>query len=296
MRIAVVGLGGVGGYIAAYLGKSSLDVVGFARGQHLKAIQENGITIIQKDSNHHIQKITTKIDARSLSEVDGFFNIVLFCTKSYDLKEAYQKISPYIDTTTILLSFSNGVNNGNLLRKISTSIVLDACVYILSNIEKNGVIRKHGDVFTAVFGGNEDASSILKNIFEKSNLKVKVPSDIKKAIYKKYIFISAFACLTTYYDESMVQVCESHLMEAKILLKEIASVALASGIDIMDEIEKSISIAKSLPYDSSTSMHLDYKRGRKIELESLCGYVVKEADRYLVDTPYMKEIYNKLVQ
>lgn len=296
MRIAVIGLGGVGGYLAAYLSKSSCDIVGFARGGHLRVIQEDGISIIEKDELDNIKRTTTKIDARDLSQLNGFFNIVIFCTKSYDLANVYKRISPFIDSTTILLSLSNGVNNGNLLKKLSNSIVLDACIYILSNIEKNGVIKKHGNVFSIVFGGDENATNTLKSIFKSVSLRVKVPSDIKTAIYKKYIFISTFACLTTYYDESIVQVCESHLLKAKILLKEIADVALASGIEIKDEIEKSLSIAKSLPYNSSTSMHLDYKKGKKTEIESLCGFIVKEGERLLVDTPYMKKIYKKLVQ
>ncbi|MBA1433631.1 MAG: 2-dehydropantoate 2-reductase, partial [Epsilonproteobacteria bacterium] len=45
MKIAVVGLGGVGGYLAASFVKAGLDVTGFARGAHLEAIVENGITI-----------------------------------------------------------------------------------------------------------------------------------------------------------------------------------------------------------------------------------------------------------
>jgi len=290
MRIAIVGLGGVGGYLAAYLENTSNDIVGFARNQHLKAIQTNGIKIVEDSKTFEV-----KLDARELNDIDGYFDVVLFCVKSFDLQKSYKAVVNNIDSKTIILSFSNGVDNGDKLREISDSIVLDACIYILSHIQQSGVIRKNGDIFAAIFGGDKESTNKLKSVFDEANLRAKIPSDIKKAIYKKYIFISAFASLTTYFDESIVEVCQSHLIDSMMVLKEIAEVAHAQGIDINDEVEKSLQTAKKLPYDSSTSMHLDFKKGKKMEIDTLCGYVVKEGDRLLIETPFMKNIYTSLV-
>ena len=295
MRVAIIGLGGVGGYLASYLRKGDAELVCFARSKHLEVIQRDGLTLIENDEDGKAKRVTNKLDARDMSQADGYFDLVIFCTKSYDLLESYKQISPFIDSSSVLLSFSNGVNNGDILRKNTQSIVLDACIYILSNIEQAGVIHKHGKVFSAVFNGEENATKNLKEYFESVNLRVKIPQNIQEALWKKYIFISAFGVLTTYYDESIVQVVESHFIELKILLKEISSVAKAKGIDIEGDIQKSIDIARTLPYDSSTSMHLDSKKGKKMELESLCGYIVKEADRHLIDTPFMTEVYKHLV-
>ena len=198
MRVAVVGLGGVGGYIAASLAKAGVSVVGFARGEHLLRVQNQGITIVEDE-----QSWTQLLDARSLVDVDGYFDIVLFCVKSYDLRDSYTKITPAIDSQTVLLSFSNGVSNGDVLRELSQSVVLDGCVYILSHIQESGVIRKKGKVFAAVFGGEDRATQTLKGLFDSAELRVKTPTDIKTAIWKKYIFISAFATLTSYYDRSI---------------------------------------------------------------------------------------------
>ena len=188
-RVAVVGLGGVGGYIAANFAKSGVDVIGFARGEHLRAIQKDGIKIQEDESCQDIH-----LDARELEELDGYFegyfNVVLFCVKSYDLVDSYEHIKSHIDENTILLSFSNGVSNGDVLRDVSSSRVLDGCVYILSHIEKSGIIRKKGKVFAAVFGGEKEATQVLADIFEKAELRFKTPEDIQTAIWKKYIFIS----------------------------------------------------------------------------------------------------------
>jgi 2-dehydropantoate 2-reductase len=173
--------------------------------------------------------------------------------------------------------------------------VLDGCVYILSHIEKAGVIRKKGKVFAAVFGGDKKATTTLDDIFQKANLRTKTPTDIKTAIWKKYIFISAFATLTSYYDKSIGYVYEHHKDEAEGVLKEIANVAHAKGIEIYDEVQKALDVASKVPYDSSTSMWLDFKNKKQTELESLSGFVVKEGLACGVDTPLMSKMYKKLV-
>ena len=272
MKIAIIGLGGVGGYLAASFNKADCSVVGFARGKHLQAIQKNGITIVEDET-----KWVTPLKAMKLDDAKGHFDVVMFCVKSYDLANAYAKISKNIDENSILLSFSNGVDNANRLKNLSNSIVLDSCIYILAHIEKAGVIRKKGEVFAAVFGGNNaDAVSKIENLFQTSGLRYKTPTNIKTAIWKKYIFISAFATLTSYYNTTIGAIYEQHYDEAKALLEEIATFAKENeNIDIEGEVQKALDTAKKVPYDSSTSMHLDFQNGKRTELESLSGYVQK---------------------
>jgi len=290
MRVAVVGLGGVGGYICAMLNKGGVDTVGFARGTHLKKIQKDGIKIIE-DTHEWV----ADVEAMELDKAEGYFDIVLFCTKSYDIEDTYGKIAPHTDKDTILMSFSNGVENGTLLRKLSNSIVLDGCVYILSHIKEAGIIRKKGKVFAAVFGGDDKkVINSLERIFEKGSLRIKISDDIKKQIWKKYIFICAFATLTSYYDNSIGYIYKYHKDEAKQLLCEIASVAKAKKIDIDQEIEKSLDTASKIPYDSSTSMWLDFKNNRKTEIETISGYIVKEGSACGVDVNLMNKMYTKL--
>ena len=282
IKIAVVGLGGVGGYLAASFAKSGLDVVGFARGEHLKAIQKSGITI-KEDENEW----STPLHVKPIEEAEGYFDLVLFCVKSYDLASTCKAFANHTDAKSILLSFSNGVNNGDILRECCDARVLDACIYILAHIESPGIIRKKGKVFAALFGG-EDKEAVAKvaTLFEKASLRYKTPEDIQTALYKKYIFIAAFATLTSYYNEPIGAIYEKHYDEVKRLLEEIAAFAKErQDIDISDEVQKSLQTAAKVPYDSSPSMALDFKNGKKTELENLSGYVQK---------PFMQKLYNEL--
>lgn len=301
MRIAVVGLGGVGGYIAANLAKTSHEVVGFARGEHLRKIQKEGITIVEEDSSVEINsgEINSwhmNLKVQELKDAEGYFDIVLFCVKSYDLKSSYEAISSHVDEETIVLSLANGVEHGDELRVLSECKVLDACVYILSHVQEAGVIRKKGKVFALVFGGLQEESKILKAVCSEASLRAKVEEDSKTAIWKKYIFISAFATATAFYDNTIGFVYEHHYDEVKTLLQEIAEVAHAKGVNIYDEVEKSLEIAKNLPYDSSTSMHLDFQNARRDELKTLSGYIVKEAKREFVEVPLMQKMYGELLK
>ena len=292
MRVAVVGLGGVGGYIAANFAKSGIDVIGFARGEHLKSVQTHGMKIVEDEDCWDVD-----LDARALEDLDGYFegsfDVVMFCVKSYDLVESYEHIKSHVDEKTIMISFSNGVSNGDTLRGLTDSTVLDGCVYILSYIENPGTIRKKGKVFVAVFGGEKKATLVLATLFEKAQLRFKTPDDIESAIWKKYIFISSFATLTSYYDKSIGYIYEHKKDEARELLQEIAKVAQDKEINLEEEIRKALETANKVPYDSYTSMYLDFKNGKKVELESLSGFIAKYES---VKTPLMQKMYEELLK
>jgi len=288
MKIAVVGLGGVGGYIAACLARAQYDVVGFARKEHLREIEKNGIEIVEDTTSWR-----QTLNVQPLEEATGDFDIALFCVKSYDLQTSYTQLQHTLHPHSVVLSFSNGVNNGDILRKLSTSKVLDGAIYILSHIEKAGVIRKKGKVFAAVFGGDKEATRKLSEVFENAQLRHKTPENITHALWKKYIFNSAFATLTSYYDCSIGEVYEKHQQEAKKLLEEIAQVAVLYGVDVSDEVAKSLQTASTVPYDSTTSMHKDFQQKKRDELESLSGFISKTKE---VPTPLMDRFYKALKQ
>ncbi|SFV51133.1 2-dehydropantoate 2-reductase [hydrothermal vent metagenome] len=289
MRVCVVGLGGVGGYIAANFAKSGIDVTGVARGVHLEAIKQKGIEIIEDKEQWNVS-----MNACSQEELEGIFDVVLFCTKSYDLAKSAKAMRHHITKESVVVSLANGVNNGDILRNVLDTKVVDGAVYILSSIKEPGVIRKKGKVFATVFGG--DGSEKLAQLFEQAELRYKISLDIQKDLWKKYIFIAAFANLTSYYNKSIYEVYKEHPDQTKALLEEIASLAKAKGIDIDKEVEKSLQTALSLPKDASTSMHLDFQNKKQTELEALSGYLVEEAKKYGVELPNITKIYRELVK
>ncbi len=298
MKIAIVGIGGVGGYIGAKLcsligtQKKKYAISFIARGEHAQAIKTDGLRVIE--DNSEFTAVPTVVC--TAEEAEGTFDLILVCVKSYDIEEALLPLKKNIRPDTVLMPFSNGVNNGETIASIVDAKVINACVYILSHIEAPGVIRKQGNVFATVFGDPVlfGESLFVEYMFKDAGIRTKVTEDIDTAVWKKYLFISAFASLTSFYDINIKKVHSEHYEEAKALLYEVASVAKAKGITIEDEIDKALKTASMLPEDTTTSMHLDFQRQRRTELDTLTGYIVNEAKKLQVDVPLMEKIYASL--
>ncbi|MCW8839320.1 MAG: ketopantoate reductase family protein [Thiovulaceae bacterium] len=291
LKTAIIGIGGVGGYIGAKLTQHKQDVTLFARDKNLDAIKQNGLKIIDNKDEFIVHP---KMNEEAL------FDVVFITSKSYDFKSVCKSIKDYVKDDTLIIPLANGVNHKDELKNyLDKGIICDGCIYIISNLKEYGVIEKKADTFYLQFGtetkGTEDRLKKLQDILNQSGLKSKYSKTIKYDCWKKYLFISSFASLTSHFKKPMGYVVEEQRELLEAVLLEIQSVANSLNIPISDEdIQKTIKQAQSIPYDSKTSMQIDFENEHKTELESLCGYIVKEANRLGVDAKNMEKIYTKL--
>ncbi|HIP44575.1 MAG TPA: 2-dehydropantoate 2-reductase [Sulfurospirillum arcachonense] len=298
MKILIIGAGGVGGYIGAKLIKSGyLDVTIIARGKHLKAIKTNGLTIQDEDKKFNINTYHITDDITQNEPYD----FVIVTTKSYDIIEALESVKSSITDNTILMTTANGVGYKDKIKKhFPKNPICEACIYILSNITKPGTIKKYGGVFQLFIGSDEIAPKKLEeiyHIFNNANLKTKISQDIKLQCWRKYLFISAFATMTSFYNASMGEIVKEHERELRDVLSEIIALANKKGINLTSKnLEDSISQAKSkIPYNATTSMLLDFRNKRRSEIDSLTGYVCIEGDRLEVKVETIKSLYKWLL-
>lgn len=298
MKIAIIGAGGVGGYIGAKLVKSGyLDVTIIARGKHFEAIKANGLTIQDEDNKFTIKTYHITDDISQNEPYD----FVLITTKSYDINEACESIKNSISETTILMSTANGVGHNEKIKKyFPKNPICAACIYILSNITKPGTIKKYGGVFQLFIGSDEVSPKKLEeiyHIFNNADLKTKISQDITLQSWRKYLFISAFATMTSFYNASMGEVVKDHESELREVLNEIIALANKKDIGLTQKnLEDSISQAKSkIPFNATTSMLLDFRNKHKSEIDALTGYVCIEGDRLGVKVETMKSLYKWLL-
>ncbi len=297
MKITIVGTGGVGGYLGAKLLKAhpDLTLTCIARGENLEAISQKGLAVVEDDDRFVVRPAYATKDLASVPPQD----LILFCTKSYDLGKSARQLGGAITKDTILLPLLNGVDHDLTLAALYPHAhTLNGCVYILSELQKPGVVRKRGAFFYMVIGdrrGENDTVVRLANLFNEAGLKTKPSDRIVYETWKKYLFIGAFATITSYYDKSIGQIMEEKPQEARKLLDEIVAVANAKGIPLdEEEIQKALKQARNVPFDSQTSMQRDFGASKPTELESLSGYIVREGEKLNEEVPLMKRFYESL--
>ncbi len=290
MRVLIFGAGGVGGYLGAKLSQVT-DVEFVARGKHLKAIQRDGLRLIDNKSESIFR--VKAIDSNSLS---GIYDLVLITVKTTDLDRAIESISNHIAKESLIIPVMNGVDNAKRVQsKIESAKVLNGCIYIISNIKSAGVVEKKGDIFKLCWGDREITLDEVKELFDRAGFRHKFSRDIELEVWRKFLFISPMALLTSYYHLDMSQIYQLHQDELKLAMEDVVKVANALGVNLSsDDIFKNLSQASKVQSGAKTSMQLDIENSKPFEIESLGGFVVKEAKKRGVNLEILPKLYKKL--
>ena len=123
MRIAVMGSGGIGGYLGARLAQAGEDVIFIARGSHLEAMQQNGLRVESPLGEILLRHVSATERPADVGVVD----IVVFAVKAYDTESAAAAIVPLIGPATRVVTLQNGVDKMRLTPSITVSPRTDRC-------------------------------------------------------------------------------------------------------------------------------------------------------------------------
>jgi 2-dehydropantoate 2-reductase len=263
MKILIIGAGGVGGYLAYKLKKCV---------HFVSALNSKGVV------KELVVKDVDKVEKVDLDELSQNYDVVFVTTKSYHLDEVIKKYRKFLKNS-LVVPILNGVGH---FEKFKNFNLKKACIYILSNKE-NGMIYKKTPLFYLCVEDDE----ILREVFENCNLKVKFSNNINKDIWKKYLFISCFATLQSFYQKPTGWIMENKKDEVEKFLDEVIKIAKEEGIDLEDEKEKVIKQALNIPYNSKMSMQIDFEKGNSTEVDNLTGFLAKKSE-------FIKKYYDKL--
>ena len=153
-------MGGVGGYFGGKLCRlqsSGISVSFIARGDHLRAIQECGLLLSSEDEGELVCKpALVTDDFESLPRLD----LCLICVKEFDLSSILSRLEPVTGEETIFLPLLNGVDVYSRIRTvIKKGIVLPACVYVGTHIERPGKVSQKGGACKILFGPDPQRSA-----------------------------------------------------------------------------------------------------------------------------------------
>ena len=289
MKYLIIGTGGTGAAIGAFLAADGNDVSFVARGAHLAAMAENGLLL---DSGIKGKLNIENVKAFEGKDIKEKYDVIFVCVKSYSLEE----IVPVIP---VLNMFKTGEK---LKEYIPEGKFLEGCIYISAFIDGPGKIVQAGDAFK-VFFGNPYNESIKDGIMEQVESDLKsagilsgISDDILRDTFKKFSFISAFAATGAFYDVSAGAIHrEGEEREFyKSLVKEIISIGKAMGVNISPTLfEEDIQTMDSFGDDIKTSLQRDLEAGKNSEIDTLIFSVVRLGKQYGVPTPAYEKAASK---
>ncbi len=300
-RIIIVGIGGVGGYFGGLLAKeysnsNEVEIIFIARGEHLKKIKSDGLKIIIGEIEFTVHPFLATDNFAEAGPAD----YIILCTKSYDLEETIEKLNPCLGRNTVVVPLLNGVDSVQRIKAIIPhATVSEGCAYIVSHIKTPGVIENIGivqKIFFGLDGTTDERFLILEKIMRQAGIDATFSQTISTLVWTKFIFISAIATATSYFDKTVGEVAEKHNDILFNLIEEVKQIALAKNIAIDSDItEKALDRVKNVPYNNTTSMQRDFKNEKPhTELESLTNYVIKTGQKLNIPTPTYQKLYDTL--
>jgi 2-dehydropantoate 2-reductase len=166
-------------------------------------------------------------------------------------------------------------------------------------MQRAGVVENSGNIQKLFFGIENYKSKALlsfETLLKEAKIEAVLSDEITKIIWEKYIFISAMAASTSYFDCPIGMVIQNNYQSLLDLIEEVSQLARINNIPVDDRIEAlTMKKLRSLPPDATSSLHSDIRNQKKqSELFSLTGYVVEAGARTKVNTPTYRKIYEAL--
>jgi len=282
MRFGVVGAGGVGGYFGARLAQGGNDVAVLARGAHLRAIRDHGLTIRSVLGDATVA-VTASDDPTYLGPCD----VVLLCVKSYDTEAVTAVLPTLLGEGGAVLSLQNGVDNEEILASaLGVGRVIGGAAYIFSSIAEPGVIDHTGGPARLVFGEMDAHRSTraegLLQACRGAGIDAAIADDIRVDLWTKFAFICATAGMTaaTRLPLGDIRSCPDSWDMFGHVIDEVVELARLEGVPLADDASAQlVGLAAGLEPHSFSSLYNDLVAGHRMELGALHGTVVARAKR-----------------
>jgi 2-dehydropantoate 2-reductase len=295
MRIAVVGVGGVGGYFGGRLAQAGHAVYLIARGAHLKAIRAGGLRVTSIDGDFMVRPAGATDDPAQVGPVD----LVLLAVKSWQLPEACASLGPLLGPDTLVLPLLNGVEAvEQVAAAVGAAHTLGGLCRIIAELSGPGQIRHSGIEPTIIFGELDNvrsprAEKILFAI-RTANIRVSIAADIQAAIWQKFMLVSTWSGLGAV-TRTPIGVWRS-LPQTRALatqmIAEVVAVASGRGVNLPPSApENTMIFLDGVTPEGTASMQRDISEGRPSELEAQNGAVVRLGAAAGVPTPVNAFIY-----
>jgi 2-dehydropantoate 2-reductase len=312
MKFLIAGAGAIGAYIGARMTQAGFDVTLFARGPHLRAMQEHGVQVKSADGYFTVRP---KV-AGSLEEA-GLVDIVFLGVKAHALPQLAPQLKPVLGPTTTVVSTQNGipwwyfqgfggeweglrlerVDPGGVISSfIEARRVVGSIIYFATEISAPGVIEHiEGNRITLgePDGTRSDRIRQIAEALVASGFRCPVTTRIRHEIWVKVLGNASFNPVSALTRATLVQMARDPGVASVIrnIMQEVEAVSQKLGMELPISIDQRIAGAEKVG-EHKTSMLQDLEAGRPIELEALVGAVVELGERVGLPMTVTRTVYN----
>ena len=297
MRIAIVGAGGVGGYIAAKLATSGQDVAVVARGKHLAQIRSQGLRLAEPQGT-----IVARFDEATNRAADiGPVDLVIIAVKAQHLVPALAEATPLFGPATRVLPFQNGIDAPDMVaRKVGTDRTLIGVARIFANITEPGLITRYGTTPSFTIGdaaGGQASVADIRMLLREAAIDVPDCPDVRIDLWRKFILFNAISGVTAG-GRTNVDGIRTH-SELQVLFTSLAEEALAvgraEGIHLpQDALTSTLDALERMPAEARASTAHDLAGGRPLEIDWIMGAVVRLGAKTGIPTPASQAVHAML--
>jgi 2-dehydropantoate 2-reductase len=313
MRIAIVGAGAVGSVIAGYLlERGEHEVSLLARGAHLGAVQERGLTVLSNGKRLESHPPASDAPARL-----GRQDMVIVTVKAHAMPALAPTLAPLLGPATLVVSAQNGVPwwyfygadgpdagtpfetidpAGAIWRSIGPERALGCVINIPASISEPGVAHHAGRLRLHLgaprAGDHAEPLAQLVAAIDRSGIECRATDRIRHEVWSKLLLNNATATVSVLTGRTMGEIRREPALLGTLarLMRECRDVAHAWGVGIEDDIDAELAKGVSAP-QHKTSMLQDYEAGRPLELDPIVTAVIELGKRRQVPVPTIESLW-----
>jgi 2-dehydropantoate 2-reductase len=290
LNVAVLGPGGVGGFLAAMLAREGSSVLVLASDDSANAIAQSGLRLESRRFGDFTVSVSTA--TRLADPVDA----CLITVKATQLRDAVRRVPADAVGRGLVVPFLNGLEHVDFLRTVyPPSSVVAATIRIETTKAGAGLIR-HTSPFAAVeiaaSADNRDRVEPIAAHLKAAGLNVRVREDELAMLWDKFALLAPMALLTTHERANAGVIRTRRREDAIALIGEVADVAGADGVDI--DRQEVLRLLDSVPESMESSMQRDQAARRPIELDALGGALLRRAASAGIAVPVAQRLVDDL--
>lgn len=302
-KIMVVGVGGVGGVLAANLVKKYGESVSLiARGPRRESLRQNGLTL---HSDLYGEFTVQPACIEEDPALCGVQDLILICVKNGGLQKVCRQISPVVGEHTAVMAVMNGVSAGQeLAQRLGKGVLVDSVIYTVSSAGSDYSITQKGSYTYLNIGSHTDseegkkAAQEIADLLNAAGVDCKVSRNVQAAIWKKYVLNCAFNVATARWGYTIGQLAADAAKRAdcRALMAEAAAVAAQMGVPLPEDLvdKHMVTMMENTTPNSDSSLSRDFDAGKVGEMEVFSGYIVRKAAELGVPAPVSGEYYEGL--